>query len=46
MKYIVIYQREGRLPNMDQWFDKKIEAEKGVRSYKVCLTGCGRGIIS
>ena len=28
MNYIVIYQREGRLPNMDQWFDKKIEAEK------------------
>ena len=29
MKYVVIYQIEGRrLANMDQWYDKRIEAEK------------------
>ena len=29
MQYVVIYQIEGRrLVNMDQWCDKRIEAEK------------------
>ena len=29
MQYVVIYQIEGRrLVNMDQWYDKRIEAEK------------------
>ena len=29
MQYFVIYQIEGRrLVNMDQWYDKRIEAEK------------------
>ena len=28
MKYVVIYQREGRMANMDQWYDTRPEAEK------------------
>tara|TARA_R100000773_G_C4204643_1_gene105937 strand:+ start:371 stop:565 length:195 start_codon:yes stop_codon:yes gene_type:complete len=28
MQYVVIYQREGRMANMDEWFDTRQEAEK------------------
>jgi len=28
MKYVVLFKRPGRIPNMDEWFDTKQEAEK------------------
>lgn len=28
MKYVVLFQRPGRVANMDEWFDKKWDAEK------------------
>jgi len=28
MKYVVLFQRPGRVANMDEWFSTQVEAEK------------------
>jgi hypothetical protein len=28
MKYVVLFKRQDRIPNMDQWFDTEEDAEK------------------
>ncbi len=28
MKYVVLFQRPNRIPNMDQWFDDRKDAER------------------
>tara|TARA_B100000925_G_scaffold269960_1_gene232109 strand:+ start:230 stop:409 length:180 start_codon:yes stop_codon:yes gene_type:complete len=34
MKYVVLFQRPGRVANMDEWFDTKQEAEKRCEELK------------
>ena len=34
MKYVVLFQRPGRVANMDEWFDTKQEAENRCEELK------------